>query len=163
MLEIIPATLSDYLTIQNLGRFYVYEISRYCGWPCPEDGLYECVDFKKFFEDSNRKAYLIKVDQELAGFVLLISSSPNKWIMEEFFILAKFQGHGVAQNVAREIWKRYPGQWEVAVIPENARALSFWRKIISQVTNGKYSEEIKMVNYGGDHQKRFLLNFDAII
>ncbi len=47
-IQIIIATLADYSTIQNLGRFYVYDMSRYCGhlegWECPENGLYECND-----------------------------------------------------------------------------------------------------------------------
>jgi predicted acetyltransferase len=52
-------------------------MSRYCGfiskdWAMPKDGLYECFDFKKYFEDDDNKAYLVKLeDGELVGFVLL--------------------------------------------------------------------------------------------
>lgn len=51
-IKLIPASLKDYPTIQNMARFYVYDMSQYFGdeegWKCPEDGLYECIDFKKY-------------------------------------------------------------------------------------------------------------------
>ena len=63
--KIIPATLDDYPIIQNMARFYVYDMSRYCGslpnWECPENGLYECIDLKNYFEDPSKKTYLIKI------------------------------------------------------------------------------------------------------
>ncbi len=60
---LIPVTLADYPTVQNMARFYVYEMSRECGlnsidWACPADGLYECFDFKHYFVDPDRKAFL---------------------------------------------------------------------------------------------------------
>lgn len=96
--DLIPATFKDYPIIQNMARFYVYDLSRECGfiskvWALPTDGLYESFDFKDYFEDSSRKAFLIKVKDELAGFVLLnkaITSFRVGWNMAEFFILARF-------------------------------------------------------------------------
>ncbi|MCW8410584.1 hypothetical protein OQJ13_16515 [Legionella sp. PATHC035] len=45
-LKVETATLDDYPTIHNMARFYVYELSRDCGfisddWALPSDGLYE--------------------------------------------------------------------------------------------------------------------------
>ena len=68
---IVPAMIVDYPTIQNMARFYVYDRTAYMGWECPEDGMFECIDFKHYFEDSDKKAFLVKVENELAGFVLL--------------------------------------------------------------------------------------------
>lgn len=75
-INIITATLADYPVIQNMARFYVYDLSRQCGfiskeWMIPEDGLYECFDLKSYFEDPARRVYLIRVEEELAGFTLL--------------------------------------------------------------------------------------------
>ena len=171
-IEIILATIADYPVIQNLGRFYVYDFSRYCGfiskdWEMPKNGLYECFDFKKYFQDSDKKAYLIKLeDGELVGFVLLDkqATSPNiDWNMGEFFILAKFQGKGVAREVAKQIWLNFPGKWEVSVIPENKPALAFWRKTIAYVTNGNYTENLKTIDYDKHQPKRYILNFDTIL
>lgn len=167
--HIIPATIEDYPIIQNMARFYVYNLSRDCGfisedWVLPADGLYESFDFKPYFQDPTRKAYLIKVKDELAGFVLLncATTSPDtEWNMGEFFILAKFQRKGIGKKVANRIWEIHPGLWEVSILPENKRALAFWRKIISDLTDGKYSEEMKDVDFDVHRPKRCILSFDT--
>jgi len=143
---IIPATLADYPIVQNMARFYVYDRTQYMGWQCPENGLFDCIDFKHYFENANERAFIIKVNNELAGFVLIDKAHMIEqvdWNMGEFFILAKFQGKGVATIVAREIFKSHPGKWSVAVMPENSRALNFWRKIVYEACEGKYNEVFK--------------------
>lgn len=167
---LIEATLDDYSIVQNMARFYVYDISRYCGfisedWACPDDGLYECFDFKKYFVEPECKAFLVRVGQELAGFVLLKyddTSSDGHWDMSQFFILAKFQGHGVASQVAKQVWEMYPGHWEVSVIPENTKGLAFWRRLITDYTAGSYKEEIRKVDHDEHQPNRYFFSFDAI-
>ncbi|HAT4455397.1 TPA: GNAT family N-acetyltransferase [Legionella pneumophila] len=168
-LKIEEASLDDYLTIQNMARFYVYDLSRECGfisedWALPADGLYESFDFKNYFEESTRKAFLIKIGNELAGFALLNQEGlypDTAWNMGEFFITAKFQGKGLGYLAASELWKRHPGLWEVSVIPENKPALAFWRNIISRVTAGNYQEEIKTINYDPHQPHRVIFRFDS--
>jgi predicted acetyltransferase len=84
--KLIPATLEDYPAIQNMARFYVYEMSRECGlhsadWACPADGLYESFDFKQYFTPPDKKAYLVKVNEELAGFVLIYQSGEQPHVL----------------------------------------------------------------------------------
>lgn len=168
--NVIKATINDYPVIQNMARFYFYDLSRYCGfiseeWACPPDGLYSDVDLKHYFEDKDRLAYLIKIDSELAGFALLhhgITSSEDVCVMAEFFILAKFQGQGIGREVAEQLWIMHPGKWEIPIIPENSKALSFWRKIVSSFTNGHYSEELRNVDYDKNQPKRYILSFDTV-
>jgi predicted acetyltransferase len=144
-------------------------MSRYCGfisneWDFPKDGLYEAYDFKKYFEESERKAFLVKIDDELAGFVLLnkIGTLPDtEWNMGEFYILGKFQGKGIAKQVAYQIWQDFIGKWEVSVIPENLIGLAFWRKTISSFTNGHYKEEIKKVEYDKYQPNRYIFSFET--
>lgn len=50
---LVEATLKDYPLIQNMARFYVYDLSRDCGfiskdWALSTDGLYECFDLKHY-------------------------------------------------------------------------------------------------------------------
>jgi predicted acetyltransferase/GNAT superfamily N-acetyltransferase len=163
-IKIIPATLDDYPIVQDLARFYVYEMSNYCGfisneWTTPENGLYECFDFKRSFIAENRKAFIIRVNGELTGFVLL--RNDNKiFIIDEFFIIAKFQGKGIAFHVAKNIFAMHPGPWELAVIPENIRGLKFWKKTIAKCTDGIFDKELKKVDWDQDQPKRYFFNFN---
>jgi predicted acetyltransferase len=168
-ISIIEATMDDYPMIQNMARFYVYDISRSCGsissdWALPKDGLYECFDFKNYFEEPSRKAYVVKVYDEIAGFVLLdqvTQDPPNTWNLGEFFIIAKFQAEGIGSRVAHEIWRMHPGTWEVSVIPENKPAFAFWEKTISAFTHGSFHRSIKEVTYDKQQPKRIVFAFST--
>lgn len=168
-ISIINATMDDYPCIQNMARFYVYDLSRECGsissdWAIPEDGLYESFDFKNYFEEPSRKAFLVKVYDEIAGFVLLnqaTEDSTNTWNMGEFFIISKFQGQGIAHQVAKEIWNMHPGKWEVSVIPNNKSALKFWEKAINEYAYGAFNQQIKEVSYDEQAPRRIIFEFDT--
>lgn len=163
-INIIPATLDDYPAVQNLARFYLYEMSNYCGfissdWQTPENGLYQCFDFIKSFTEENRKAFIIRINKELSGFVLL-RNEEQKFIIDEFFIINKFHGKGIAHLVAKEIFAMYPGLWEVIVIPENIKGLKFWQKAISICTKGIYTKELKEIDWDKEQPKRYFFNFN---
>ncbi len=165
--SLIPATLNDYPVIQNMARFYVYDLSRECGdisdeWNIPSNGLYESFDFKEYIESPTKKAYLIHTNNQLSGFVLLNQETlfPNsQWNMGEFFVLAKFQGKGIGRIVATSVFKEHPGSWEVSVIPENKSAAQFWRRIISDVTHNSFRESMETVIYDPDQPKRIVFSF----
>lgn len=146
--ELLTASLDDYTVIQNMARFYAYDMSRYCGqqlegWEFPKDGLYECSDFKKYLEGNDKHAFLIKIDDELAGFAFVnkLEVMPEvDWNMGEFFIVAKFQRSGIGRKIAKQIFEKFPGEWSVGAIPQNTRALNFWRKVIAEYLHGQFRE-----------------------
>lgn len=145
-IKLKAATLSDYPMIQNLASYYVYDRTGFMGWPCSENGVFECIDFKHYFENPDEKGFIVKVNDELAGFVLLDKThliETVDWNMGEFFILRKFQGKGIAAEVALEIFNTYPGKWSVAVMPENLQALKFWRKTVKKASRGQFTEVCK--------------------
>lgn len=163
--QLIPATSNDYFTLQNLARFYVYDMSRYCGflphWECPENGLYEAYDFESYFIESHRYPFLVRVNHELAGFVLVNKmglTADTDWNIAEFFITAKFQHRGIGQKIAKQLWQQYPGKWQVSVLPQNERGLQFWRKAISEFTKNQFSETTQKVGYDPDNP-RVIFNF----
>jgi len=144
---LVPATLQDYPIMQNMGRFYLYDMSEYLGisekWTLPSDGLYTCIDFKKYWETDNTSPFLVYYEKEVAGFVIVDKktySSNADFNMAQFFILRKFKRHGLGRHVAQTMFSRYPGTWEVMVLPGNEGAYRFWRNIITEHTNSNFQE-----------------------
>ena len=162
---LIPATIADHPTIQNLGRFYAYDLSRYCGfgsedWWMPSNGLYECLDFKQFFDNPQHKVFIIRIGKELVGFAIVTKGTdPVDWFVEEFYVIAKYQGKGVAKAVINQIWSMMKGNWEISVIPENIPALHFWRKVVGMITDGNFKEEVRSVDYDTYQPTRHFLSF----
>jgi predicted acetyltransferase len=167
--RLVKASLEDYPVVQNLARFYVYDMSRYCGfisqdWACPSDGLFESFDFKSYFISPEAQAFLVKIRGELAGFVLIKKigqGALSYYRIGEFFIIAKFQGQDIAEQVAHQIWRLYSGPWELTVIPENQKALNFWRKSVGSFTANKYSEELVLVDHDKHQPHRYLFSFST--
>ena len=127
-------------------------MSRYCGflpdWETPANGLFECRDLSSYCEESERHAFLIKVDGELAGFVLInkIGSTPDvDWNIGEFFVVSKFQGKGVGRHAAEQIFNQFPGTWETAQMPENKAAIGFWERVVTHYANGQFEKTPKTI------------------
>ena len=151
-ITLCKATKEDKDIIQKLGRFYVYEMSRYCGflptWEVPPNGLFECIDLSSYCEKSDRHAFLVKVDDELAGFVLInkVGSTPDvDWNIGEFFIISKFQKKGVGSYAAEQVFDQFPGIWETSQIPENKAAIEFWDRVVSRYSHGQFEKTLKTI------------------
>lgn len=159
-IELIPATLEDYPIIQNLGRFYVYDMSEYIGneegWEIPEDGLYECIDFKKYWKDKNSFPFIIRYKNELAGFAIVDKKGSDAGVefnMAQFFIARKFKSKGIGRYVAAQCFKNFPGEWEVMVLPGNEGAYRFWRSTIKQYSENNFTEYTREVLHLNNSKK----------
>ncbi|MCE5293612.1 MAG: GNAT family N-acetyltransferase [Chlamydiales bacterium] len=159
------ATWNDYPVIQNMGRFYVYDMSEYMGseegWQMPEDGLYQCIDFKKYWQTDGAFPFLIRYKGELAGFVIVDKKGSDDTIdfnIAQFYILRKFKGKGLGAFVARECFDVFRGVWEVMVMPQNTGAYQFWNKTITAYTNNtatQYTRNVAHLNNSPKNIFRF--------
>jgi [ribosomal protein S5]-alanine N-acetyltransferase len=159
-INLVPASLNEYPIIQNMGRFYVYDMSEYMGnesgWEVPGDGLYECIDFKKYWEVDDTFPFLISYQNELVGFVIVDKKGSNAEIdfnMAQFFILRKFKGKGIGRYVAKECFDKFHGIWEVMVMPGNEGAYRFWRSVIKQYSDNNFVEYTRKVAHLSNNKK----------
>ncbi|MEO8401319.1 MAG: GNAT family N-acetyltransferase [Gammaproteobacteria bacterium] len=146
-ISFVPATLDDYPTIQNMARFYMNDMCEFlaqeAGWVIPEDGLYECIDFKKYWEKENCFPFLIRYANELAGFVIVDKQGSHPAVdfnIAQFFVLRKFKGKGVGRDSAEYCFNKFRGNWEVRVMPGNEGAYRFWRAVIKRYTQNNFTE-----------------------
>ena len=101
--------------------------------------------------EAGRSAFLLKVGDEPAGFVLLETTGTQpqtQFSFGEFFIMRKFRRRGFGQQVAHRIFDRFRGRWEVRQVIQNTPATVFWRKVIGRYTGGKYYELPEPVKHG---------------
>lgn len=168
-INIVPATAELMPVIQNMARFYAYDLSKSCGfyqlfdWSFPENGLYEALDISKYWQPECYP-FIMQIDGELAGFALInkVGSILNiDWNMGEFFIVGKFQGKGLGRQVAFEIFNKFPGYWEIMQMPLNLPAIKFWKKIVAEYSNNKFTEAKITVQEPEPHDN-VVLRFNAL-
>ena len=64
-IEIPEATEADFPVVQNLVRFYVYDMASVAGWRCPEDGLYGgCDDLPEYWWPGSTPEDLEAIDRK---------------------------------------------------------------------------------------------------
>jgi predicted acetyltransferase len=75
-----------------------------------------------------------------------------------FFVLGP-RRKGVGSNVAKILWQKFPGPWEVRVITTNVPAQQFWAKATSRFL-GKAIEP-ELVTKGEETRYLFLFESEA--
>jgi predicted acetyltransferase len=135
-LEIIGIEKKD--TLKHLLEFYIYEFTKYMdSIKIREDGTYGYGALDDFFEDEKYTCYLIRQDEQLAGFAI-VEKFPEHFYMREFFVLKK--GNGIGKLAAKQVFDRHKGKWIITQIKNNYPAQAFWRSVIREYTNDHYEE-----------------------
>ena len=136
-IEVRPATVEEEPVLANLLELYTYDFSEFLNLKVGDDGRFGYGPLPLYWEDANRFPFLIRVNGDLAGFVLVqkglqVSSAADVWDVAEFFVLRGFRRHGVGLRVAHELWRMFAGRWEVRVMENNSMARTFWRRAVSE-------------------------------
>lgn len=131
-------------TVERLIQLYEYEISGRLGADLGDDGLYPTMNLEAIWRDPYR-VFLVRAHAHLAGFALVTRhpsyiGTGETWLMNEFFVLRKYQRQGVGERAARLLFDQFPGHWEVAELAENVGARAFWRRVIGRYTGGQWRE-----------------------
>lgn len=143
--NLIKVEEKDKKVIYNLMQLYKYELSFFedetTTFTMLESGLYALKYIEKYWEEGNRRPYLLKCNNEIAGFVLQRYNEEYRNEIAEFFILNRYRKMGAGTFMAKEMFKLYKGQWEVRTLLKNKRAQQFWRKTIKEFTNDNFEEK----------------------
>jgi predicted acetyltransferase len=54
--------------------------------------------------------------------------------------MRKYRRKGIGRSMAEQVFQFHKGQWEIYQKENNKPAQAFWRKIISDYTNGQFKE-----------------------
>jgi predicted acetyltransferase len=161
--EVVSAPRDQESVLANLLELYAYDLSEVFNLYLRPDGRYGYEPLPLYWQEESRFPFLVKVDGYLAGLALisrgsLISGDSNIWDMAEFFVLRRYRRMGVGAAAAQEIWRRFPGSWEVRVLETNQPAQMFWQATIRAFT-GVLTEPVR-VEHGG--KQRLLFAFDCL-
>jgi predicted acetyltransferase len=157
-----PAEREHAPILANLLELYAHDFSEFHSLDIGADGRFGYKSLPLYWSEPNRHPFLIRVDGKLAGLALVkrgseISGNQTVWDMAEFFVLRGFRRRGIGMLATQEVWRHFPGCWEVRVMQSNVLASSFWEKAISNFT----LEAIRPVRVEKDGQIWQLFSFES--
>ncbi len=134
-IEIIPASREQKAILANLLELYTYDFWEFVELEIGPDGRFGYSDLDIYWTEPARHPLLVYVDSKLAGFALIDglareSAGVRVWDVAEFFILRGYRRAGIGTQVAHQVWRRFPGRWQVRVIVSNEPAYRFWHEAI---------------------------------
>jgi predicted acetyltransferase len=138
-IEVIPATQDQQPVLANLLELYVYDFSEIVDLTIGEDGRFGYASLPLYWAEPSWHPFMIRIDGQLAGFALVkqgseLSGNQAVWDMAEFFILRGYRRRGIGVHAAHQVWKRFPGPWEVRVMYANTSARHFWANAVAAFT-----------------------------
>ncbi len=147
-IELKKCTPEDRSRLARLMQLYIHDFTDFLEWELNEDGCFEEDVVDDYFVDEAKFAWLIRVDGNLAGFVLVnqetvLKENTGGHNIREFFVVRRWRRHGVGKAAAVETFSRFTGKWEVRVMKKNGKAEKFWEATISAYTGGKYRKELR--------------------
>ena len=163
-LEVISATAEQQTTLANLLELYAHDFSEFHRLEIGASGRFGYPSLPLYWSEPGRYPLLVKMGGSLAGFVLVkqgseVSGNPTVWDMAEFFVLRGYRRRGIGTHVAHEVWRRFPGPWEVRVMQSNLSAHHFWEcaiaaftgEVIHPVTVEKRGKHWKLYSFDSQH------------
>lgn len=144
--EIIQATYHDIPTLQHLIQLYLYDYTEFMDWDVDAHGRFADLELDGRLMKVGRFCFFIKVDGQYAGFAIVdqppIPPAEFTVRMTEFFILRRYRRRGLGEYFSTDMFNRFRGRWQIAQLPQNVNAISFWRRVIKKYTGAEYEEVI---------------------
>jgi predicted acetyltransferase len=103
------------------------------------DGRFGWRDLSLYWIDPDLHPFLARANNRLAGLAMVkrgsyISGDKAVWDMAEFFVVRSCRRRGIGSQVAHEVWRQFPGWWEIRVMESNPLGCGFWQHAITQYT-----------------------------
>ena len=136
-IRVVAAAPEQEPVLANLLELYAHDFSEFVDLKLGPDGRFGYERLHSYWEEPGRHPFIVTADGDLAGFAFVrkgsaVSEDVDVWDMAEFFIVRGFRGLGVGTCAARDIWRRFPGRWEVRVMDTNQKACAFWRRAVEE-------------------------------
>jgi predicted acetyltransferase len=155
-------TPADQPVIGRLWELYRHDLSEFRGTPLQPDGTFGAGRLPLFFDDPDRRAYLVRDGDGLPiGFVLIRGLTEDRMVIGEYFVVRSVRRQGVGHQVALALFELHPGRWAIPFQEENAGAAKFWRRVATMVAGQDWEEEARPVPGAPDLSPDIWILLDA--
>ncbi len=126
--------LNEYELIRGLYAEYLEEMSEYFVAERDVHGEieYDSQQILKYWERRDHWSYAVVFGGEICGFCLLRKYPEEKttYDIEQFYIKESHRRRGIGRQALYCLLSKYPGSWQIRIIPNNVPAIKFWKDAI---------------------------------
>ncbi len=124
--------------LRHFYSLYLHELSNFTtNLDVGEDGIFHYEGLDKFWGTDGLSPYFIMLEDKIIGFTLLLERPFLKkdfdFGINDFFILNKYKGKGLAMQAVNKIFEEKRGQYFIMQVVENKRAVVFWKKVYKEL------------------------------
>ncbi|MGD0631981.1 MAG: GNAT family N-acetyltransferase [Terracidiphilus sp.] len=151
-IELLPAKPEQEILLRNLLELYIHDFSQFVPLEPGPDGRFGYPNLSLYWSDPDRYPFLVYAGGKLAGFAFAKRESASAsarpvWDLAEFFILRAHRRRKIGLQAALQLWKKFPGPWQVRVMQSNHPACAFWQTVIHSFT-GTPIDPVTIENQG---------------
>ena len=132
---------------ERMMQLYLYDFSEIEGFDVDREGLFRPGPsrLESYWTDPDRFPFLIYANSKIAGFVLVndytcLEENAGAKSIAEFFVMRKYRRRGIGKAAAFLVFDRFPGKWEVRQIRSNLDGYHFWKRVIAEYTENRFTE-----------------------
>lgn len=137
--------------LEKMVQLYLHDISKYFKIDFDSTKCEYEYDISSYFIFN--KAYFIKSDDNILGFILLDINSNDDFEISEIFVLNNYKNNKVGTKAIRLIFDMYKGKFIIKVVPNSKKAEKFWENTVKDYTNNNYE-----IEHNGE-ENRIILSF----
>jgi len=143
------AAPGDAVVLSNLLELYSHDLSDTFGLELGHDGRFGYQHLPMYWSEPERRfPFLIRSGTRVVGFAfatrgLSASLDMEAFDVAEFFVLRRYRRGSVGRRAAFLLWDRFAAGWTVRVSEANTTGHRFWTRVISEYSNGVFTETIR--------------------
>ncbi|SRR6266849_1228731 len=133
-------SLEDTEWLTNVYPLYLHDLSKFgARYRLNGRGLWEPDFLPSWLKEDSDHPLIILESGEREG-LALVNEAPSPHMqpgidfrVSEFFVLRRYRRNGIGRRAAFALFDQFGGKWEIAELPSNTPAISFWRRVIQPV------------------------------
>jgi predicted acetyltransferase len=161
-IEVNPASPDEQHILENLIQLYAHDFSEFHNVELDADGRFLYKPLPLYWLEPGRHPFLVRIGGKLAGFALVrrgsqVSGDATVWDMAEFFVIRGFRRRHIGTDVAVEVWRQFPGRWEIRVMESNQSAFCFWERATAAFTG----EAVRPGRFEKNGEEWYVFSFES--
>ncbi len=140
------ARAADRPMVERLWLMFRHDMSEFGGQLPNPDGTFRAERIAAAFDDRNWAGYVFTGPEDRpVGFAIIRSLDGPARVLNSFFVVRSMRRAGVGMQAVSAIVAEHPGPWEVAFQDANAAAVSFWRRVATELAGDSWTEEHRAI------------------